>query len=99
MSVASDASRYPSGPRTELPMRAPGKGLRPWFLYRARRMLGVTKEVTMTALVWLAAVLMFVAAVFLVTGIGASALWIAVITAGIATVVIDRTRGHRDTRA
>jgi len=53
----------------------------------------------MTALVWLAAVLMFVAAVFLVTGIGASALWIAVITAGIATVVIDRTRGHRDTRA
>jgi len=53
----------------------------------------------MNALVWLASVLMFVAAVFLVAGIGASTLWIAVIPVGIAIVVIDRTRGHRDTRA
>jgi hypothetical protein len=45
-------------------------------------MLEATKEVGMTPLVWLAAVLMVLAAVLLVTGIGASARWIAVITVG-----------------
>jgi hypothetical protein len=46
----------------------------------------------MTPLVWIAAVLMVVGAVMLIAGIGATGLWIAVVTVGIAVVVIDRTR-------
>ncbi len=49
----------------------------------------------MTPFLWIAAVLMVVAAVMLVAGYGAPALWIAAITVGIAMVIIDRTRrGH-----
>jgi hypothetical protein len=46
----------------------------------------------MTLLVWIAVVLMVIGAVMLIAGIGASGLWIAVVTVGIALVVIDRTR-------
>ena len=38
----------------------------------------------MTFVIWLAVVLMLVGAVFLVAGVGASGLWIAVIAVGIA---------------
>jgi hypothetical protein len=38
--------------------------------------------------------MMLLAAAMLVAGVGASALWIAVVTVGIAIVVIDRTRGR-----
>ena len=48
----------------------------------------------MTPLLWLAAGLMIVGAVMLLAGFGAPALWIAVITVGIALVVITRTRRH-----
>ena len=44
------------------------------------------------ALVWIAVVLMIMGAVMLIAGIGAPGLWIAVVTVGIALVVIDRTR-------
>jgi hypothetical protein len=43
-------------------------------------------------LIWMAAALMLTGAVMLVLGGGAPALWIAVITIGIAIVAID---GHR----
>jgi hypothetical protein len=46
----------------------------------------------MTPLVWMAVVLMVMGAVMLIAGIGAPGLWIAVVTVGIALVVIDRTR-------
>jgi hypothetical protein len=46
----------------------------------------------MTLLVWIAVALMVVGAVMLIAGIGAPGLWIAVVTVGIAAVVIDRTR-------
>jgi hypothetical protein len=46
----------------------------------------------MTVLVWIAVALMVAGAVMLVAGIGAAGLWIAVVTVGIAVVVIDRTR-------
>jgi hypothetical protein len=59
----------------------------------------VTKEVAMHPLLWIAVVLMIVGAVMLVAGVGASALWIAIITIGIALVAIDWTRGHRNARA
>jgi hypothetical protein len=50
----------------------------------------------MTLLVWIAVVLMVMGAVMLIVGIGAPGLWIAVITVGIALVVIDRSqRPHR----
>ena len=45
----------------------------------------------MTPLLWLVAGLMIVAAFMLVVGYGAPALWIAVVTIGIATVVFART--------
>jgi hypothetical protein len=48
----------------------------------------------MTPLLWLAAAIMIVGGIMLVMGLGAPALWIAVITVGIALVVITRTRGH-----
>ena len=43
----------------------------------------------------IAVVLMLVGAVMLVAGVGASALWIAVITVGIGLVLIGRTRGDK----
>jgi hypothetical protein len=46
----------------------------------------------MTPFVWIAVVLMLMGAVMLIAGIGAPGLWIAVVTVGIAVVVIDRTR-------
>ena len=47
---------------------------------------------------FVAAVLMVFAAVMLVSGIGASGLWIAVIAVGVAVVVISRTRGPQGLR-
>jgi hypothetical protein len=46
----------------------------------------------MTLLVWIAVALMLAGAVMLIAGIGGPGLWIAVVTVGIAVVVIDRTR-------
>jgi hypothetical protein len=46
----------------------------------------------MTPLVWMAVVLMVMGAVMLIAGIGAPGLWTAVVTVGIAVVIIDRTR-------
>jgi hypothetical protein len=45
-----------------------------------------------TALIWVAVVMMVTGAVLLVVGVGASALWIAVITVGIALTAIELTR-------
>ena len=49
----------------------------------------------MTPFVWIAVVSMLIGAVLLVAGIGAPALWIAVITVGITLVAIDRIRARR----
>jgi hypothetical protein len=58
--------------------------------------LGPSRGAAMTPLVWIAVVLMVMGAVMLIAGIGAPGLWIAVVTVGIAVVVIDRTRSrHR----
>ena len=48
----------------------------------------------MTPLLLLAVVMMLLGAVMLMTGVGASALWIAIVTAGIAIVVIAWARGR-----
>jgi hypothetical protein len=58
--------------------------------------LRTSKGAAMTPFVWVAVVLMVLGAVMLIAGIGAPGLWIAVVTVGIALVVIDRTRSrHR----
>jgi hypothetical protein len=45
---------------------------------------------------WVAVALLLLGAVMLATSVGAAGLWIAVITVGIALVVIDQRRGrHR----
>ncbi len=49
----------------------------------------------MRPFVWIAVALMLTGAFMLVAGIGAPALWIAVVTVGIALVVIDQTRSRR----
>ena len=49
----------------------------------------------MTFVIGMAVALMLLGAVFLVTGIGAAGLWMAVIAVGIALVAIDRSRGRR----
>jgi hypothetical protein len=49
----------------------------------------------MPAFIWIAVALMLIGAVLLVADIGAPALWIAVITIGIAMVAIDRIRARR----
>jgi hypothetical protein len=49
----------------------------------------------MTRVLWVAAALMVLAAVMLIAGIGAPALWIAVVTVGIGVVVISGTRGRQ----
>jgi hypothetical protein len=59
----------------------------------------VLKEVSTMRqpLIWIAVPLLLIGAVLLVAGVGASGLWIAVITIGIALVAIDgywRRRGH-----
>jgi hypothetical protein len=46
-------------------------------------------------LIWLAVALMLTGAVLLIVGVGATSLWIAVITVGIALVAIDGYR-HRE---
>ena len=46
----------------------------------------------MTLFLWFAVPLLLLGAVMLVLGVGASALWIAVIAIGIALVVTDRER-------
>ncbi|HET9729707.1 MAG TPA: hypothetical protein VFR41_09820 [Acidimicrobiia bacterium] len=53
----------------------------------------------MKALLWIAAVIMLLGAAMLVFDVGAPGLWIAVITVGIATVVIDVTRGRHGAHA
>jgi hypothetical protein len=59
------------------------------------RRLGAKGGVAMTPFIWIAVALMLIGAVMLVAGIGAPALWIAVITVGIALVAIDRIRARR----
>jgi hypothetical protein len=49
----------------------------------------------MTPFIWVAVALMLIGAVMLVAGVGTPALWIAVITVGIALVAIDRIRARR----
>jgi hypothetical protein len=49
----------------------------------------------MAAFLWIDAALMLTGAVMLIADIGAPALWIAVITVGIALVLIDRIRASR----
>lgn len=49
-------------------------------------------------LIWIAVALMLTGAVVLVTGGGATGLWIAVITIGIALVAIDGYRHHQGRR-
>jgi hypothetical protein len=50
----------------------------------------------MTALVWIAVALMVIGALMLIVGVGAPGLWIAVVTVGIALVVIGlNRRRHR----
>jgi hypothetical protein len=53
------------------------------------------RDCTVTAHLWSAVVLMLLGAVMLVADVGASAVWIAVITLGIALVAIDRSRHHQ----
>lgn len=48
----------------------------------------------MAAFLWIAVALMLIGAVMLVADFGAPALWIAVITVGIALVAIDRLRAR-----
>jgi len=50
---------------------------------------------TVRLFLWTAVVLMLLGAVMLVTDVGASAVWIAVIAVGIALVAIDRSRHHQ----
>ena len=46
----------------------------------------------MRMLLWIACALMLVAAAMLISDVGATALWIAVITVGVAMVVIAQAR-------
>lgn len=48
----------------------------------------------MKALLWVVAVLLLLAAVMLIAGVGEAGLWFAVIAVGIAVVVIARSRSH-----
>jgi uncharacterized membrane-anchored protein len=52
------------------------------------------KEETMRPTVWIAVALLLLGAIMLLTGVGAAGLWIAVITVGIALVVIYALRGR-----
>ncbi len=45
-------------------------------------------------LLWIAVLLLLLGASMLIAGMGAPGLWIAVVTVGIALVVIDRTRSR-----
>ena len=74
---------------------------RPWMAWRWASIL-VSETVAwsnggavMPAFIWIAVALMLIGAVMLVADIGAPALWIAVITAGIALVAMDRIRARR----
>jgi hypothetical protein len=49
-------------------------------------------------LLWIAVPLLLLAAAMLIAGIGAPALWIAVVTVGIALVIIGRVRPNATTR-
>lgn len=44
---------------------------------------------------WISVLLMLVGAVMLVAGFGAAALWIAVVTVGIALLIVDQTMRRR----
>ena len=46
-------------------------------------------------MLWLVAALLLIAAAMLVAGVGEAGLWFAVIAAGVASVIIDRSRSHR----
>lgn len=45
-------------------------------------------------LLWSAAVLLLIAAVMLIAGVGKPGLWFAVVALGVAVVIIERTRSH-----
>ena len=49
----------------------------------------------MSLLMWVTAAVLLVAAVMLVTGMGAPGLWIAVIAVGVAVVAVDAVRRRR----
>jgi hypothetical protein len=49
----------------------------------------------MTPFIWIAVALLLIGAAMLVGGIGAPALWIAVIAVGIALITVDRIRARR----
>ena len=57
-----------------------------------RRRMGLEGQDPMRMLLWVAGALMLVAAAMLIAEVDAAALWIAVITVGIATVVIVQAR-------
>jgi hypothetical protein len=48
----------------------------------------------MKTLIWVVAALLLVAAVMLIAGVGEAGVWFGVIAAGIAVVIIDRSRSH-----
>jgi hypothetical protein len=52
------------------------------------------REETMRPIVWVAVALLLLGAIMLLAGVGAAGLWIAVITVGIALVVIYGRRRH-----
>jgi hypothetical protein len=72
--------------RAEMTYSSPGQ-------VEDRRRMGIEgEEVRMRMLLWVAGALMLVAAAMLIAEVGAAALWIAVITVGIATVVVAQAR-------
>lgn len=56
---------------------------------------GAKGGVAMTPFIWIAVALLLIGAAMLVAGIGAPALWIAVIAVGIALITVDRIRARR----
>jgi len=50
------------------------------------------EEDLMRMLLWVAGALMLIAAAMLIAEVGAAALWIGIITVGIATVVVSQAR-------
>jgi hypothetical protein len=56
---------------------------------------GAEREGLMMFVVWIACVLMVLAVLMLVAGVGAAGLWIAVISMGIVTVAFRQAHGRR----
>jgi hypothetical protein len=56
--------------------------------------MGLSGKGLMMFVVWIACVLMVLATVMVVAGVGTAGLWIAVISVGIVTVAFRRTHGR-----